>query len=386
MQKKIVNNEQGIALIITLSIITVLMALSLELNKNARSEIISSAIIRDRLALKQMADSGVQMGIGILLTDLQADSEDRKFFDTLQEDWANPEKINEVIGEFPFDEGSISITIIDELGKIQVNALVVYPDSKKFNPKQKNIWERVLNYFVTDEESFEFVGTTGIVNCMKDWLDTGDDDLITGVNGAESDYYQDLDPPYKCKNGPIHHLDELVLIKGIKPEDFYSVGEMFQLSNYVTIYGMADKAENKIGGVPKNEINKQIKARKNGNSFTFPGKVNINTAELPVITVLLHEDNEDNATDIVDYRDEKTDDGEFVNSGLDRDKWWESVSGWTADPEFGKAVTTQSNIYRIECTATKNNTIIKADAVIRRYMDEKKHKPAYETLCYKIDT
>jgi general secretion pathway protein K len=38
------------------------------------------------------------------------------------------------------------------------------------------------------------------------------------VSGAESDYYQDSNPPYVAKNGPIDDLAELVLIKGIEPE------------------------------------------------------------------------------------------------------------------------------------------------------------------------
>ena len=376
MQEKIVKNEKGIALIITISVITVLMALALELNSNVRSEVISTAMTRDRLALKQMADSGIQIGIGIVLTDLQADSEDRKFFDSLQEDWADPEKINEVIAEFPFDDGSIELTITDELGKIQVNALVVYPDSREFNEEQKAIWEKILNYFVTDEDSFEFVGTTGIVGCIKDWLDTGDDDSITGINGAESDYYLDLDPPYKCKNGPIEHLDELVLVKGIDPENFYSVGEMFQLPKYVTVYGMSDSSKD-------NKINNDIKARKNGNSFTFEGKININTAELPVLSVLFEDEDENLAVDLIEYRDERTLDGAFKNP-VDSENWYRNVSGIEKDTKI-RAVTTKTDTFRIECTATINNTKIKADAVVRRYMDEKKHKPAYETLSYKMD-
>ena len=36
------------------------------------------------------------------------------------------------------------------------------------------------------------------------------------MGGAESDYYQSLDPPYYAKNGPIDELSELLLIKGIR--------------------------------------------------------------------------------------------------------------------------------------------------------------------------
>ncbi len=48
-----------------------------------------------------------------------------------------------------------------------------------------------------------------IINSLKDWLDSGDDDAITGLSGAESDYYEGLEPPYSCKNGPMDNLGEV---------------------------------------------------------------------------------------------------------------------------------------------------------------------------------
>jgi len=61
---------------------------------------------------------------------------------------------------------------------------------------------------------------SAIINSIKDWLDSGDDDAITGLSGAESAYYQDLDPPYPCRNGPFPHLGELALLKGVTAELF----------------------------------------------------------------------------------------------------------------------------------------------------------------------
>ena len=47
---------------------------------------------------------------------------------------------------------------------------------------------------------------------MIDWWD-GDHD-ITGVNGAERDYYLSLDEPYECRDGDLPVIEELLLIKG----------------------------------------------------------------------------------------------------------------------------------------------------------------------------
>jgi general secretion pathway protein K len=61
---------------------------------------------------------------------------------------------------------------------------------------------------------------------LIDWLDSGDDTYrevrvdgrVMPVVGAEAPYYRGLPRPYACKNGRLHTLDELALIKGFTPE------------------------------------------------------------------------------------------------------------------------------------------------------------------------
>ena len=57
-------------------------------------------------------------------------------------------------------------------------------------------------------------------DAILDWLDKDDS---PGTNGAESDYYLSLTPPYQPRNGPISHLDELLMIQGVTPELLYGV-------------------------------------------------------------------------------------------------------------------------------------------------------------------
>ena len=59
---------------------------------------------------------------------------------------------------------------------------------------------------------------TPIVNCILDWIDPDDSPRM---QGAESDYYQSLQPPYLAKNGPIDDMSELLLIKNITPELYW---------------------------------------------------------------------------------------------------------------------------------------------------------------------
>ena len=62
------------------------------------------------------------------------------------------------------------------------------------------------------------LGDAGVINdSILDWMDRDD---RTRVNGVEGDYYLGLDPPYRCKDGPIDDLTELMLVNGIT-EDMY---------------------------------------------------------------------------------------------------------------------------------------------------------------------
>jgi DNA uptake protein ComE-like DNA-binding protein len=57
--------------------------------------------------------------------------------------------------------------------------------------------------------------TPDIANSILDWIDPDDEPR---TNGAESDYYESLSPPYQAKNGPLDSLEELLLVKGVTPQ------------------------------------------------------------------------------------------------------------------------------------------------------------------------
>lgn len=59
-----------------------------------------------------------------------------------------------------------------------------------------------------------------VADAILDWMDD-DDDVRT--YGAEADHYQSLVSPYLPANGPIRHLDELLLVRGVTPELLYGL-------------------------------------------------------------------------------------------------------------------------------------------------------------------
>ena len=348
----ILKNNHGIALLITLSIITVLIAVSLESSRNARSAVMTTAATRDRLTLLHISSSGINAAMAMLVKD-KKESET----DSIQEGWADPEKIIEVLDDIPFEDGNITVIISDELSRIQVNALVRFPEGRDSNNPQMFMWDRFLSYFILQDDLFEDIEPETIINSVKDWLDSGDDDAITGLNGAESDYYQTLDPPYSCGNGLLTHIDELTLIRGITSNLFYGYGERPGIFRYMTICGITD-------------------------SGAYEGKININTAEFPVLTALLPLGNEHLAQKIFDYRQEKTD-SQYIHD-LSSSTWYKDVPGCsdiTIDPEL---ITTSSNFFRIMATATLHKMKMTVTAVLQREKNGKTGKWKCRVLSWEI--
>jgi general secretion pathway protein K len=273
----------------------------------------------------------------------------------LQEDWANPDKINELLSEIPFDDGTLAVTISDEMGRIQVNALVAFPDSRNFNESQRRLLERYFNILNdandASEETPEDSQPPAIINSLKDWLDSGDDEAITGLSGAESAYYQDLSPAYSSRNGPIADINDLLLVKGITPEIFYGGTETPGIADSLTVYGMTPGS---------------------GTSFTFNGKININTAPLPVLVSMLPSENADLALAFFEWRQEAAS-GKDVPD-LSDPTWYKNIAGFSAINLDTNLITTASDIFRIISEAKVNDSVLTTTAVVQRLKSEKTGK------------
>jgi general secretion pathway protein K len=221
---------------------------------------------------------------------------------------------------------------------------VKFPEGREFNELQRMLWERYLKpVFAYYEHPTETDPINAIVNSLKDWLDSGDDDAITGLSGAESDYYRDLDPPYDCRNAPLTHLDELLQVRGITPELYYGIEDLPGISTYLTVGVMTDNGAKK---------------------GTFDGRININTADIPVLMALLPEENQELATALFEYREEK--DGEIYTHELSGNTWYKNVPG-AGDLEIDAAlITTRSDFFRITAEATLNDQTLRATVQVVR--------------------
>ena len=350
-----INNNRGIALLLVISVTTILIATALEYNRRARFTVLSTAATRDRLTLSEMASSGVHAAMAMLAKD-RAESD----IDSLQEDWANPDKIKELLNDLSFEEGEISVAISDEMGRIQINALVTVPDSRNFNEPQRLMLERYLNFLKdATEETPEDSQPPAIINSLKDWLDSGDDDAITGLSGAESPYYQDLSPSYSSRNGPMADIHDLLLVKGITPDIFYGNAEKPGLSEVLTVYGMKPGA---------------------GTEFKFPGKININTAEIPVLLALMPSENPELALAFYELRQQVATDKKAID--FSNPTWYKDIAGLGDLNLNTKMLTTASDVFRILSEAKVNDSVLTTTAVVERHKNEKNGKWTCQILSW----
>ncbi|MBC2695249.1 MAG: general secretion pathway protein GspK [Desulfobacteraceae bacterium] len=341
MIRNILSNNRGVALLVTIAVITLLITIALELNRKSRSVIASTAAIRDQYILSYMTSSGINAAIALLIKD-KLESET----DSIQEDWANPEKIVFLLEDIPFEDGELKLKISDELGKIQINALVAYPDRSDFNEFQKNLWDRFLQLIIFERELPEKIDPSCIINSVKDWLDF--DDSITGLSGAEAEYYQDIGTPYSCRNAPLSDLNQLAMIKGVTPDIFYNYNGMPGISEHMTVYGMTNFGS------------------------TYAGKININTAEAHVIAALLPDDSQHLSSAICEYREERSD-LEFLHD-LSGDTWYNNVSGCENIEIDSNLITNSSDFFRILSVAKLRKMEMITTVIIQRVQDNESDK------------
>jgi len=300
------RDNSGMALILTILIISLIVALTLQFNTSMRSDLHAVANLRDGINLGYIAKSGFNYALAVLL-------EDDTGVDSLHDDWADPKILSENSAGL-FDDGRFEVRVSDHSGSIQINNLV---DGNNYNSMQKGLLMRFLKSFGLEEEEVE-----NIVNAIKDWID--EDDNPTGFVGAENNYYQGLERPYSCKDAPLEFLEELLLVKGITKELFSHI------SPYLSPHG-------------------------------DDGKININTADPRVLGVLSEEIDDEMVQDMLAYRDNEDNDLVGVN--------WQLRVGTTIVPEPQGLLTTSSTYFEITSKGFKEAMTKQITGMVERKED-----------------
>jgi len=200
------RGNRGIALLLVLVIVALLTSVLTDLAFSTMVDMRLTETFRDSTKAYYLAKGGINAGRMII-------QEDRNRYDSLDERWSKG------VINYPVGEGSVTIQITDQDGKLAINGLVT-----RNNPQSIMIdrFYRLLVALELDQQ----VDPAELTAALVDWLDVDDepyaeihtDGQNLPVAGAEDVYYQSQQQPYRCKNGPLGTLQELSLVKGFTPE------------------------------------------------------------------------------------------------------------------------------------------------------------------------
>jgi general secretion pathway protein K len=199
------RDQRGFALILTLVVAALLVALAVELIHGVA---VDTSLHRNFVNLQQaglLAESGAN-GTVALLREIRAAGRDA----TLQELLAAPRT-------FEDERGKVFITLEEEEGKLNLNA-VTLPNGEP-SVFHDRAWQRLLRLMTLP---------TGLHESLADWVDEND---TPRPDGAESAWYRSLPAPYDSRNGRLETFGELGLVKG------FSATVLDQLRPVATIYG-----------------------------------------------------------------------------------------------------------------------------------------------------
>jgi general secretion pathway protein K len=236
------RGERGFALVITLLITALLVALCVEFVSEVFVDTSARQGFTDGQQASLLAGSGMEAAIKILPV-IQA----RHSGYTSLEDLERLGKMLNIEDE----KGVLQVTAEEESGKLNLNK--AWGDNGTAISPNGNIAERLRKNIGLSPD---------LLDALADWRDDNPD---PHEGGAETTYYNTLKPPYGAKNGKFSTVEELRLVKGLDAASFN------RLNSLVTVYDDCKM-------------------------------ININTAPKEVIAALADDMTADLAQDVVDYR------------------------------------------------------------------------------------
>lgn len=325
--------SSGVALIVVMVAVFVLSILAGAFALSMKTEVKLAQNANHQADLEWLGRSGVEYARWILALQLTVPNEP---YDSLNQKWAggpgtlaasNSPLADVSLTDVHVGDGVFSIKITDLERKVNINTA----DTETLNQAL-----RVMGVDASDIPT--------ITDSILDWIDPDD---ATRINGAETDYYQGMNPPYSAKNGPIDDLSELLLVKGIReqPELYWGPNSAeHPPASFMQVdrFGKVTEAPTYTAGLV--DIFTPIST----------GRININTASATTLQMIPGVD-ENIAAQIIRVRA-----GPDGADGTDDDTPFMNVSE-LATVGFSQAAAPQLSRY---CTVRSNTFEVQVDAQI----------------------
>ncbi|MEM7008554.1 MAG: type II secretion system minor pseudopilin GspK [Thermodesulfobacteriota bacterium] len=258
------NSEQGIILVLVIIVVAILTIVVADLIYFTQIDREISTNTVDEVKARYIAKSGVHVAAGTLkgqpLEDLsEIASTIASSSDYASGFWA----IN--VPFFPVGEGTVSVTVVDERAKVNLNALVNESSNRVDQQVLAELKELFRFLEVEESKSERFIAS--LVNWIDRNMDGSQNDQDS--SGANTGFYSGQSNPYNIKDGPLDSVYEVRLIDGMDEEFFNKV------KDYVTVYPR-DKKIN-FSTAPKVVMMAAIKA---SNVPAVEGQGNSDTDEI----------------------------------------------------------------------------------------------------------
>jgi general secretion pathway protein K len=213
------RDERGVILVALLWILVALTIIALSFARESFVEVAAARNSRDLAQAYYVARAGIAATV----------------FQLWQKRYAPPVKGIELQGPpNPIDLGKVSGTIGGGVYEVEIQDESAKIDITRVSEEQLRALVEAVGIQKPDSDV--------IVDSILDWRDP---DNLHRLSGAEDDYYQTLNPPYKAKNGRLDTVEELLLVRGVTPDYFYGHQELgpdgtpayrYGLSRCFTVY------------------------------------------------------------------------------------------------------------------------------------------------------
>jgi general secretion pathway protein K len=208
-------SQKGIALLVVLWVLTILMVIVFSFSFMIRTETLSTASFKGGMEKEFVAEGGMERAITELFY--------RNVYknQTIEFEGLEVWQVDGTPYTGQLGNGTYTVSITDESGKVDINFAS--------DVLLKNL---LLNTGLSDEEA------DTIVDSIMDWKDRDD---LHRLHGAESDYYQSLQNPYKAKNARFDSLEELLLVKGVTADILYGNNEKKGIIDFLTVHARRNR-------------------------------------------------------------------------------------------------------------------------------------------------
>lgn len=205
------RNEKGITLVVVLFVLIILIILGLNLSYSTRLSMMSVKNLKEGTSLRYAMLSAFNEAVAYIAQDKDpvVDYVDQRGILHLDEREPFPETKE-------YNGIKLDIMIMDEESRLNINMI------------NDQHLRNLLRYASVPDDKLQV-----IMDSIRDWIDPDD---LHRASGAEKEYYEGLEIPYRPKNQALSVPEELLLIREFRKDYLYGSEERKGIKDFITTF------------------------------------------------------------------------------------------------------------------------------------------------------